>query len=497
MMCKNARELWAFWGLALCVLLQTVAEGQAGASKPKPDQGGAPSVKPAVAYLEDLDTAQQQPTGPLPDSASSLDPEVTGYGQAAFERSCTACHEAGRAFGKSKSYAGWLATVRRMASKDGADIPSGDIAPIAAYLASVAGTTAGQMDSGDEGSGGWSFGTTVSTLHRSANGDSLVENPGFFADVWVTASYQSTGPWRGSVTACTTCHTTNGAPVELVEGSATLDLRHLIHGCPCDDGREMLLKMGRFIVPFGAYSSMVHPGINHTVTSPLMFNMGRRVFVPGSSPPQQPVLPMPFSDEGIDFMYRTPVGEALNFTLDLYAVNGLQGAPPTVFLRSRSYFDNNEAPSGGARITLGCDCFRMGASVLGGNQQDQDLPPAYYTLAGADATCQITDRLRFYFEYAMRRQDVTIIAGTEENTYGIVTQLEWQFWDHPNISLLIRYDTLENRHPLFGDASLARVTSGINIGLPGGSLLMINHERWKPGVGDDVDLFGVRWVVSL
>ena len=81
----------------------------------------------------------------------------------------------------------------------------------------------------------------------------------------------------------------------------------------------------------------------------------------------------------------------------------------------------------------------------------------------------------------MRRQDSRSSPGTEENAYGIVTELEWRVWDYPNISLLVRYDTLEHRHPLFGDASLARVTSGINIGLPGGSLLMINHERWMPG----------------
>ena len=108
---------------------------------------------------------------PLPDAANSLDPEAVGYGQAAFERSCTACHDAERAFGKSKSYAGWLATVRRMAAKDGAEISSADVVPIATYLASVAGdgAAARRSDGGEDGGGGWSFGTTVSTLHRSAS----------------------------------------------------------------------------------------------------------------------------------------------------------------------------------------------------------------------------------------------------------------------------------------------------------------------------------------
>ena len=38
---------------------------------------------------------------------------------------------------------------------------------------------------------------------------------------------------------------------------------------------------------------------------------------------------------------------------------------------------------------------------MGGNLQDQQLPGVNYVIAGADATAQITDRLRFYFEGAM------------------------------------------------------------------------------------------------
>jgi mono/diheme cytochrome c family protein len=462
-------------------------------------QYDAATLTPALTQRE-REQEDLQPAGQPLATSAAFDQGTVAGGQAAFVRSCTACHDAQRALSKSKSYAGWLTTVQRMAAKDGADIRSSDVVPIATYLASVSGA-AGPSTAGGEEAGGWSFGTTVSLLHRSASDEYPVENPGFFPNVWVTASYQSTGPWRATVTACTSCHARdNGAgnafSLELVEGSATLDLRHLFHGCRCDDGREMLLKAGRFIVPFGAFAAMSHPGIYRTVTNPLMFNMGRRVFVPGS-PPQQPVLPQPFADEGIDFIYRTPIHENLTFTLDLYAVNGLQGTGPDIFNRSRAYFDNNEEPSGGARITLGGDFFRLGASVLSGNLADQDLPPVHYTLAGADATCQITDRLRFYFEYAMRRQDSVFAPGTEEIAYGIVTELELRVWDHPNISLLVRYDTLEHRNQTFGDSSLQRVTSGLNIALPGGSLLMINHERWMPASRDDVDLFGVRWVVSL
>jgi hypothetical protein len=440
--------------------------------------------------------------------ATTPDPSVVAAGQAAFARSCTNCHDEQRSLQKSKTYAGWLATVQRMASKEGADISSADIVPIASYLVSVRPAAAGTAGAaaadgaGGEPAGGWTFAGTVSTLHRSASDEYLLENPGFFADVWATASYTASGPWQATVTACTSCHARdnnagNAFSLELVEGSATLDLRQLCHGCKCEDGHDLLLKAGRFIVPFGAYAAMADPGAHRTVTHPLMFNMGRRVLVPGTQL-AQPVLPAPFSDEGIDFIYRRPVGEELMLSLDLFAMNGLQGTGPTIFNRSRAYFDNNEEPAVGGRLALGGDFFRLGTSVMSGNLVDQQVTPSvYYTLTGADATAQITDRLRFYFEYAMRRQNSVSVPDLKETTYGIVTQLEFRVWECPDIGILVRYDTLEHRDLPIGDATLERFTWGLNIGLPGGSLLMLNHERWFVRDAEDTDVFGVRWSVSL
>jgi hypothetical protein len=37
----------------------------------------------------------------------------------------------------------------------------------------------------------------------------------------------------------------------------------------------------------------------------------------------------------------------------------------------------------------------------------------------------------------------------------------------------------------------------VNIGLPGGSLLMINHERRMVRAAEDTDVVGIRWSVSL
>src|SRR5688572_10079389 len=130
-----------------------------------------------VAAME-MQAANLQPVAPP--AGETLDSGAIAAGQAAFARSCTSCHDEQRSLQKSKSYAGWLATVRRMASKEGADISSADVAPIAAYLASVAGTGAAARaasDGGGDGGGGWSFATTVSTLHRSASDAYPLENP--------------------------------------------------------------------------------------------------------------------------------------------------------------------------------------------------------------------------------------------------------------------------------------------------------------------------------
>jgi hypothetical protein len=478
----------------------SVAIAQEPAERPPPAANAVtPLATPAPA------SATASSTTP---AANAPDPAVIAAGQAAFSRSCTTCHDAARSLEKAKSYSGWLATIGRMAAKEGADISPADVPPIAAYLASLspsAASTAGGAlalgESAGDGSG-WNFATTFSTLYRGGSDAFPLENPGFFADIWLTAGYQSTGPWRASVTVCTSCHSRdNGAAgtaysLEVVDASATLDLRHLFHGCRCDDGRELLVKAGRFIVPFGAIASMANPAVYRTVTYPLMFNMGRRVLVP-NQPPLQPVLPAPFSDEGLDLIYKTPVIGDLVFTAEAYAVNGLQGTGSNLFNLSRAYFDNNEDPSDGGRMTIGNDFFRLGTSVLSGNLANQGQPRVYYTLSGADATVQISQRLRYYFEYAQRRQDSVAVMGTKESTRGTVNQLELQLWDQPFLSILARYDTLQHSMVNPGSDKLSRTTEGFNIGLPGGSLLMINHERWMPKGSRHVDVFGVRWVVSL
>jgi mono/diheme cytochrome c family protein len=451
------------------------------------------------------DAGDGQPPSQGPTESQSrqgaFDAAEVSRGQVAFESSCTQCHDAERALEKQKSLAGWLATVRRMAGMEGAEISPDDIRPIAVYLASLSGAEGAadtQAQIADGLGSGLSLGATISTLWRGGN-DNL-ENPDFFPDVWPRVDWQPDGPLSARVTACTSCHSDvtggSGFTVEFVEAAAHYDLLHWLRekrGIPtnCPRQLEIGIKGGRFVVPFGAFAAMSHPGIYRTVTNPLMYIMGRQVNPIGSRPP---VLPMPYSDEGVNLDVSVPLLCDWTATLDAYAVNGLQGFGPGVrFMPSRSYADNNSEPAAGGRLTLGNQTVRMGTSVMSGRMQDEGLAPLDYHFAGADAVVRLDDCVRFYFEYAMRKNDSDFGAG--QIVYGTVYELEVLLC--AGINGLARYDNLQH-HDSFGDLAVNRFTWGINAVLPGGSLLIINHERWRfPDPEPEVDVVGLRWVATF
>lgn len=448
-------------------------------------------------------------------SQPRFDPQEVARGQSAFQSSCTVCHDAARALNKKKSLAGWLSTVRRMARMDGADVDAADIRPIAVYLASLSAPAGGAGMDGDDSmaaddgllSDALGLGSnlnisgTISTLWRGGN-DNL-ENPNFFADAWVRFDWQPEGPLKARVTTCTSCHSDQtgggGFTLELVEAVASFDLLYGIRQRDrrpeeCKGKVEAEARAGRFVVPFGAFHAMSHPGAYRTVTNPLMFNMGRQVNRDGGRPP---VLPMPYSDEGVDLYAMIPLRNDWKITLDGYAVNGLQGGGPGVnFTRSRSYADNNHDAGYGARATVGNKQTRFGGSVMAGRLEDEGGTPLNYHLAGADATARLFDNTtRLYFEYAMRRNDS--IFGQRQISYGIVSELEVLLLERPNLSALVRYDTLEHRD-FFGASSIERFTWGFSTTAAWGTLIL-NHEHWNfpTDAFKDVDVLGVRWVATF
>ena len=343
----------------------------------------------------------------------------------------------------------------------------------------------------------------MSTLARFGEDTHTLESPGIFPDIWLGADWQPAGPLSAKVMACTSCHSDGGFTFELVEASATLDLLQAFCGdrkqgrqdrCP---GWEAKLKAGRFVAPFGAFAAMSHPGAYRTLTNPLIFDMGRDVAFNGG-PLVVPIVMQPYSDEGAQFSLRIPLPAELSMTFDAYGVNGLRD-PSFSFFTSRSYRDNNREPAAGGRVTIGSSQVRFGTSVMGGNSGNtgNDL---HYVAAGADFTARIADLLRIYAEYAWRRHDSSFVADGEDVLDGYVAEAELFIWDDPGISLLARSDTIDMSFsgPLLPGGSVERFTWGFNIGLPGGSLLLIHHERWNPQPGNnEFDLVGARWTCTF
>ena len=186
-----------------------------GSSDPNPAPAAASGAAGFSATAGGQETAAQKAPAAVSGAAGSspsgqkFDAAVVSAGQAAFERSCTKCHDASRALQRTKDLAGWRATARRMASRRGAEIASADIEPIATYLASRGTEAAGkaEQDAGaaegkaertaeseakEETSSVSAF-ATLAPLWRGGNVHDNIQNPGFFPETWVG------GTWQGSI----------------------------------------------------------------------------------------------------------------------------------------------------------------------------------------------------------------------------------------------------------------------------------------------------------
>ena len=281
-------------------------------------------------------------------------------------------------------------------------------------------------------------------------------------------------------------------------------------------GMKGNIDAGRFVVPFGAFSAQVDPSLYRTVSTPLIFNMGQRIF---NQDLGFPVLPMPYADEGINLNLSIPLGDCwtgpITATTDSYLVNGLSGTGNGLdFLQSRDFLDNNNRVAGGGRITVGDPHIRAGASLMGGRFDDPNssgVPSGlYYAIFGFDVQARYKRLLRFQFEYARRTSDrlAALPDGprvVSDGIYGYYVEGEVRPWDKCHVSLLARYDFQSRKSqpadapPPNGDFDVKRVTLGVNIELWHQSLLMINFERWflpLPAHPKE-DVFGVRYTITF
>lgn len=464
---------------------------------------GAPDVDPPPRATNDAGNGNGRDR-PRPNQ------QAIEEGRAAFNAYCVDCHDANRSLSKARSQSAWMGTIRRMATKEGASIPASSFAPIATYLAqeAAAGGDGADVAAESEASdSAVSVSGTVSPLwlggndgNYSATSRTSLRNPGFFPDAWVTASWHH-GPVSARVTACTSCHdepraataASQGMALDLVDASLTIDLVECLAGKGhCCETRASL-EVGRFIVPFGAFAGMSHPGVYRTVTNPLMFLMGRTA---GGFGLTSPVLPAPYCDEGANLKFSSPVWNDVQLGGNVYVVNGLQEGPfGASFLNSRNFWDNNNDPAIGSRLTLGNQNLRVGASYMTGHFHNDYALSEFYRFWGADLTAKLGERMRFYFEYALRTESEATPPIGQSQYFGTVSEAE--FWVTERVSLLARYDTLDRRG-VAGYSEVNRWTAGLNIALPGATVLMLNYENWVfPTVSQNVDVVGFRWMGSF
>ena len=467
----------------------------------------------AAAMRAGADRGDNQSAGSA--KGNAFDPALVQQGTTAFNNYCVSCHDAQKSLQQTKNVAAWRSTVRRMAEKDGAQIPEGVREPIAVYLASLGGDGKGGGAAAADATPSFSATSTFSAMFRDG-GSSNLEDPGRFGDVWIGFAWQNKGPVSARVTTCITCHIQGLqlGNIDLVEACARLDLNKLI--CPESSDKSPVkanVEAGRFVVPFGAYYQQVNPGVNRAVTSPLIYNMGLRVY-PNSF--GDPVLPMPYSDSGASLNVTVPFQESTNVTFNGYMVNGLQGGASGVdFYQSRSYVDNNRLPAGGGRVTIGGTNLRLGTSIMGGRfNADAGTGPLkqgmHYFIYGADAVFRWKDQLRIQFEYAERDSDrlgnIPSPAIFQEHVGGYYLEGEALLSRHWHMSVFTRYDNQLSHSVLpplgsrltTGNFSVERLTYGLNWSLPGGSLLMLNLEQWFLPTGfSNVNVLGVRWAATF
>jgi cytochrome c5 len=446
---------------------------------------------------------------------AALDPAVISVGQSAFQSACTTCHDAARSTSARKGLGAWMSTVRRMAGKEGADVSESDIQPIATYLASLNPAGAGGAADSGAATPSYSLFSTVSLSHRSGAREEI-ENEGFFPEVWLGAEWHPEGPLSARVHACVTCHTeipSQSNRIELAEGFFRLDLDKLVCNCPgCEPPFQAHIDAGRFIVPFGAFAAQSHPGAYRTATRPLMYNMGQNLY---RDELPAPLLPMPYSDEGVVASATLPLTDDIDGTLDVYGVNGLQGSTQldiSALYLSRDYVDNNTEPALGGRATIGNNTLRAGASLMSGRFNENTtfaiVPEVLnYKIYGADLVARWNDRARLTLEYARRDSDaLDFNSGLigREAIKGTILEGEVQIWDCPKVSAVVRYDDQRRTDGplLFGpfaspEISVRRFTYGLNFAL-GSSTLMVNHEHWNvPQPLNDLDVLAIRWVASF
>ncbi len=160
---------------------------------------------------------------------------------------------------------------------------------------------------------------------------------------------------------------------------------------------QLNFQAGRIGVPFGDFALRYEPTSRHTVSNPLIFEMGRMSYYQKSGF-NLGVVPQPYVDTGVVVYGQFPLSESLALWYGAYGVAGFKGNNDFDYqsMRTPFYTDNNRFPSWGGRTKLSYTAqdpsstlrsATFGLSAMHGRYDPNHTRD--YTALGIDATTQL------------------------------------------------------------------------------------------------------------
>ena len=260
------------------------------------------------------------------------------------------------------------------------------------------------------------------------------------------------------------------------------------------------LQAGRIGVPFGDFSVRYDPSRRHTVSNPLIYEMGRMSYYQKSAF-NLGVVPQPYVDTGVVAYGQAHLSESTQVWYGAYVVSGFKGTNDFDYqaMRTPFYTDNNKLPSGGGRVVLTVSPqapglfrdFSLGASGMTGRYDAAGALP--YTALGVDASVRlgaVTVRgeaaiNRVYLDPAAAGYRWQMIDPYYEKGGGY---LELEHPIGPSLILVYRADFLRRVGMplpdadvrLTPDSRIARYVQALQLELSRGVFAKLEYQLWAP-----------------
>lgn len=205
------------------------------------------------------------------------------------------------------------------------------------------------------------FGGSAALDYRFISGPNAPQNPSFLGirslglEVAAKAVLDIGHGASFTVKACGGCH---GIELDQAYGEVLLT-------------DEFNVRAGRINVPFGEFNIRHDPANFVMPSKPMPYAMGDMLYYTPAGF-NLGIVPTPFVDNGVEIFGSFSLGKRVSLDYSLYAAKGLQGSNDFDFAQGRQYLDNNDTPTGGARLVLAGADWAVGGSFMAGTYDAAD-----------------------------------------------------------------------------------------------------------------------------